>query len=324
MHTDIIRALNKFHLFLMKKEMKGNIEKEKKNFSFLIFKSKILLQVKTMNTMKIEKFLTKALDYATSIYKLHEKLNLLISKNIQEKNEWQKNIEYIHLVEEMEKKLYDSILPVSLIWIKTAKEKLLEMHLEKKSKNVLNFYIEGDNFQEQIMRRVESKLNKLPYDNILFGLEITDPSNYIFNDWLSMYWKRMKKNFKNPTVQAMLFRLAYLDEAFESLCIRNGFSMETNYLPILNKEQEEKYPEDYQYYKEETGIALALDEFEWLSDKRKFDLPISLEDNLREEWIRMVYENISAEAQEELIEMLEEINEELCQKLKLTKKNLFH
>ena len=98
-----------------------------------------------MNTMKIEKFLTKALDYATSIYKLHEKLNLLISKNIQEKNEWQKNIEYIHLVEEMEKKLYDSILPVSLIWIKTAKEKLLEMHLEKKSKNVLNFYIEGDN-----------------------------------------------------------------------------------------------------------------------------------------------------------------------------------
>ena len=38
-----------------------------------------------MNTMKIEKFLTKALDYATSIYKLHEKLNLLISKTYKKK-----------------------------------------------------------------------------------------------------------------------------------------------------------------------------------------------------------------------------------------------
>ena len=69
---------------------------------------------------------------------------------------------------------------------------------------------------------------------------------------------------------------------------------------------------------------MVLDVFKWLSDKTKFDLPLSLEDNLREEWIRMVYENISAEAQEELIKMLEEINVEFCQKLNLTKKKLFH
>ena len=274
--------------------------------------------------MKTNEFISRALEYATAIYKLYKKLNLYISQNMQENKEWQKTIEYIYLVEEMEHQLYVSILPASLIWIKSTKEKLLEMHSEKNFKSTLNFYIEGENQQEQIIRRVESKLNKIPYDNILFGLEITDPSNYIFNDWLRMYWQRIKKNSKNPIVQAMLFRLAYLDETFESLCIRNGFSLETNYLPILNREQEEKYPEDYRYYKEETGIALVLDEFKWLSDKRKFDLPLSLEDNLREEWIRMVYENISAEAQEELIKMLEEINVELCQKLKLTKKNLFH
>lgn len=40
MHTDIIRALNKFHLFLMKKEMKGNIEKEKKTSLFLFLRVK--------------------------------------------------------------------------------------------------------------------------------------------------------------------------------------------------------------------------------------------------------------------------------------------
>ena len=274
--------------------------------------------------MKTNEFISRALEYATAIYKLYKKLNLYISQNMQENKEWQKTIEYIYLVEEMEHQLYVSILPASLIWIKSAKEKLLEMHSEKNFKSTLNFYIEGENQQEQIIRRVESKLNKIPYDNILFGLEITDPSNYIFNDWLRMYWQRIKKNSKNPIVQAMMFRLAYLDETFESLCIRNGFSLETNYLPILNREQEEKYPEDYRYYKEETGIALVLDEFKWLSDKRKFDLPLSLEDNLREEWIRMVYENISAEAQEELIKMLEEINVEFCQKLNLTKKKLFH
>ena len=274
--------------------------------------------------MKTNEFISRALEYATAIYKLYKKLNLYISQNMQENKEWQKTIEYIYLVEEMEHQLYVSILPASLIWIKSTKEKLLEMHSEKNFKSTLNFYIEGETQQEQIIRRVESKLNKIPYDNILFGLEITDPSNYIFNDWLRMYWQRIKKNSKNPIVQEMMFRLAYLDETFESLCIRNGFSLETNYLPILNREQEEKYPEDYRYYKEETGIALALDEFKWLSDKRKFDLPLSLEDNLREEWIRMVYENISAEAQEELIKMLEEINVEFCQKLNLTKKKLFH
>ena len=194
--------------------------------------------------MKTNEFIRRALEYATAIYKLYKKLNLYISQNMQENKEWQKTIEYIYLVEEMEHQLYASILPASLIWIKSAKEKLLEMHSEKNFKNTLNFYIEGENQQEQIIRRVESKLNKIPYDNILFGLEITDPSNYIFNDWLRMYWQRIKKNSKNPTVQAMLFRLAYLDETFESLCIRNGFSAETNYLPILNREQEEKYPED--------------------------------------------------------------------------------
>ena len=65
--------------------------------------------------MKTNEFIRRALEYATAIYKLYKKLNLYISQNMQENKEWQKTIEYIYLVEEMEHQLYASILPASLI-----------------------------------------------------------------------------------------------------------------------------------------------------------------------------------------------------------------
>ena len=193
-----------------------------------------------MNAQETQKFLAKALQYAILIQKLYEKLNKLSLENRKCDIEWKKNIEYVNLVEEQETKLYHSILPTSLIWIISSKKQLAEMFMGKKEKNLVSFYIEGDTCQRQAERRVTSKLNKLPYEGILFGVEISDPSNYIFNDLFKKFWIRIKEKIQDPLIQTMVFRLAYLDEAFESLCIRNDFSIKNTYLPILNKEQEER------------------------------------------------------------------------------------